>query len=518
MHETFHIDLFVVLLMVTAAVAMVVKWVKLPYSISLVIVGLVIGVFHLLPIVEMTPELILLVFLPALLFEASWNIDIRELKANWLAILVLAVPGVIVSMACVAYFMHLVIGMPLKVAFLFGAMVSATDPISVLALFRKLGMNRRLTMILEGESLFNDGTAVVLFKLVLGLLIAETQFSFTESAGSFLLTVLGGSFIGCALGYAASRITAFFDDHLLEITLTTILAYGAYLVAEQLRVSPVISVVAAGIVMGNYGSRASMSATTRLAVNSFWEYAAFLVNSLVFLLIGLQVKYDLLQKYSLSIGVAVGAILLSRALVVYGLTPFFSKKNAPIPWSWRNLLFWGALRGSLSMALALSLPNTIAYREELLITTFGVVLFTLLLPGLTIEAFVKLFKMNPGDTKLVVYKQLKSVQMSNNKALEFLDGLKRQGSISDRAHDRLKDEIGQSQLETRNLIEELHVADASIQELEYAEAKRILLEVKKDYLIMLAREGLLAQGSLDELKLEIDQEIHAVDEKLENDG
>lgn len=513
MHETFHIDLFVVLLMVTAAVAMVVKWVKLPYSISLVIVGLVIGVFHLLPIVEMTPELILLVFLPALLFEASWNIDIRELKANWLAILVLAVPGVIISMAVVGYFMHFAIGMPLQVAFLFGAMISATDPISVLALFRKLGMNKRLTMILEGESLFNDGTAVVLFKLVLALLIAQTQFSFAESAGNFLMTVLGGSFIGCALGYTASRITAFFDDHLLEITLTTILAYGAYLVAEQLRLSPVISVVAAGIVMGNYGSRASMSATTRLAVNSFWEYAAFLVNSLVFLLIGLQVKFDLLQKYSVSIGVAIAAILISRALVVYGLTPIFSKKLAPIPWSWRNLLFWGALRGSLSMALALSLPNSITHREELLITTFGVVLFTLLLPGLTIEPFVKLFKMNPGDPKLVAYKQLKSVQMSNNRALDFLNDLKKQGSLSEDAYERLKEEIKQSQLETKQTIEELHVADSSIRELEYVETKRILLEVKKDYLILLSREGLLAQESLDELKLQIDQQMHELDEK-----
>lgn len=517
MHDTFHIDLFVVLLMVTAAVAMAVKWVKLPYSISLVIVGLIIGVFHLLPIVEMTPELILLVFLPALLFEASWNIDIHELKANWLPITILAVPGLIVSMAVIASVMYFAIGMPLITAFLFGAMISATDPISVLALFRKLGMNKRLTMILEGESLFNDGTAAVLFKLILALLVANTQFSMTATAGNFVMVVLGGSAIGCILGYAASRITAFFDDHLLEITLTTILAYGAFLIAEQLRVSPVLSVISAGIVMGNYGSRAGMSATTRLAVNSFWEYAAFLVNSLVFLLIGLQVKFDLLQKYAIPIVVAIAAILVSRAVVVYGLTPFFAKKTAPIPWSWRHLLLWGALRGSLSMALALSLPSTLAGREEILITTFGVVLFTLLVPGLTIEPLVKLLKMNPCDPKLFAYKELKSVQMSNSKALDFLEGLKRQGSITDQAYVRLKDEVIQSQLETRNSIDELHVADASIQRIEFQEVKRNLLKVKKDYLIMLAREGLLSQESLDNLKLEIDQEIYKLDETLDND-
>lgn len=515
MHDTLHVELLVVLLTVTAVVAMVVKWVKLPYSISLVIAGLLIGIFHLLPHVEMTPDLILLVFLPALLFEASWNIDLKELKQNWLAIVVLAVPGVLISMAAIAYFMHFAIGMPLKVAFLFGAMVSATDPISVLALFRKLGMDKRLTMILEGESLFNDGTAVVLFKLVLALLIADTQFSLADSVGNFFLTVLGGTFIGCALGFAASKITAYFDDHLLEITLTTILAYGAFLIAEGLHVSPVLSVVAAGIVMGNYGSRASMSATTRLAVNSFWEYAAFLVNSFVFLLIGLQVKFDLLQKYAVPIGFAIAAILFSRAVVVYTLTPIFASKTLPIPWSWRHLLFWGALRGSLSMALALSLPSSIPHREEILITTFGVVLFTLLVSGLSIEPIVKFFKMNPSDPKLAAYKELKSVLMSNSKAQEFLEGLKRQGAVSQQGYLKLKDELDKSQQETRNAIENLHVADASIQELELTDVKRSILELKKDYFHMLSKEGLLPQDSLEKLRLEIDQDINNLDEKTD---
>lgn len=515
MHDTFHIEIFVVLLMITASVAMAVKWVRLPYAISLVIVGLIIGVFHLLPPVEMTPELILLVFLPALLFEASWNIDLRELRQNWFPITVLAVPGLIISTLIIGSVMHYGSGLPFMVACLFGAMISATDPISVLALFRKLGINRRLTIILEGESLFNDGTAVVLFKIILALLIANGQFSPTSAAGSFLLVVFGGAVIGSALGYAASRVTAFFDDHLLEITLTTILAYGAFLVAEQLRVSPVISVVAAGIVMGNYGSRAGMSATTRLAVNSFWEYAAFLVNSFVFLLIGLQVKFDLLQKYAMPIGVAICAILVSRLIVVYGLTPLFASKNAPIPWSWRHLLMWGALRGSLCMALALSLPATMPFREQILITTFGVVLFTLLVPGLSIEPLVKLLKMNRGDPKLTAYKELKSIQMANRRAISFLEKLKDDVSISDSAYTRLNDELAQSNEQVLNAIEELHVADASIQVIEFCEAKRQMLELRKDYLIELSREGLLSQESLEKLKLEIDQELHTIAVKLE---
>ncbi len=512
MTETIHIDIFLVLLMVTAAVAMAVKWVKLPYSISLVIVGLLIDVFHLLPAIEMTPNLILLVFLPALLFEASWNIDLKELKESWLAILLLSVPGVVISTAVIAVIMHFTVAMPWAVSFLLGAMLSATDPISVLALFRKLGMNKRLTMILEGESLFNDGTAVVLFKLILAMIIANSQFSLLHSSGSFGLVVLGGAITGAALGYVASRITAFFDDHLLEITLTTILAYGSYLAAELMHVSPVISVVSAGIVMGNYGSRTSMSATTRLAVNSFWEYAAFVVNSFVFLLIGLQVKYNLLQKYLLPIVVAILAIITARAFVVYGLSPFFARPETPVPWKWRHLLWWGGLRGSLCMAMALSLPNGIEYREGILITTFGVVLFTLLVPGLSIEPLVKLLKMNRAESSLLTYKELKSVQITNSKAMEFLKGIRKQGAITKQAFDRLEAEIAESVELTRSAIDELHIADASIQTLEYTEAKRQILEVKKDCLIMLAREGLLDHESLDRLKLEIDKEINSLSE------
>lgn len=388
MHPSFNVELFVVLLMVTAAVAIAVKWIRLPYAISLVVVGLLIGIFRVLPKVEMTPELILLVFLPALLFEASWNLDLRELKENWLPILLLSVPGLLISMAIVAAIMHFSLGIPLMAALLFGAMISATDPISVLALFRKLGMDKRLTMVLEGESLFNDGTAVVMFKIVLAAALAGTEVTIIGATGSFLMLVVGGALLGSIMGLVASKITSYFDDHLLELTLTTILAYGSFLLADHLKVSAVISVVAAGIVMGNIGSRSGMSAATRDAVDSFWEFAAFVVNSLVFLLIGLQVDIALLQKYGMQISVAVGAILVARAAVVYGLAPFCSTKLRPIQWSWRHLLWWGGLRGSLCMALALSLPTSLPYREEILITTFGVVLFTLLVPGLSLEPLV----------------------------------------------------------------------------------------------------------------------------------
>ncbi|MBC7998368.1 MAG: Na+/H+ antiporter [Leptolyngbya sp.] len=394
-HSTFQVGLLVVLLLVASAVAIAVKWVRVPYSIALVIVGLAMGLWHIIPAVEMTPELILLVFLPALLFEASWNLHLDELKRNWLSISVLATAGVLISTLIVGSIMHYWGGMAIGCAFVFGAMISATDPISVLALFRTLGIDKRLTMILEGESIFNDGTAAVFFKVILAITMTQQVFDPGSSLLRVVFEICGGVAIGAALGFAASTVTRLFDDHLLEITLTATLAYGSFLLAEQCHVSPVLSVVAAGIVMGNYGATEGMSTNTRFAVNSFWEYAAFLVNSLVFLLIGMQVKFNLLVEYGGMIGIAIVAILVARIPVAYLITQFCASKNLPIPLNWRHLLFWGALRGSLCMALALSLPINFPNREQFIITAFGVVLFTLIVQGLTIEPLVKLLKIHP---------------------------------------------------------------------------------------------------------------------------
>ncbi len=388
-----RVETLIALVLVASATAVVIRWVKIPYAVALVIAGFALGLCRIIPPVSMTPELVLVIFLPALLFEASWNLDITKLKRDWLPISALATVGVVVCMLGVAGILHQTGRMDLNTALLFGAMVAATDPVSVIALFRQLGIDHRLTTIIEGESLFNDGTAVVLFKLVLAAVVANQQFSPVASSINFLLSVLGGALLGALFGLAASRITKAIDDHLLEINLTTITAYGAFLAADHINVSPVISVVTAGIIIGNYGSRTGMSASTREAVNSFWEYAAFLGNSLLFLLIGLQVQLPVLLQHVDLILLGVLAVFAARFIVIYGICPFVSTRAYPIPRKWRHLLFWGGLRGALVMALALSLPLDLPGREELLNMTYGVVLFTLLVPGLTIEPLVRLLKL-----------------------------------------------------------------------------------------------------------------------------
>ena len=377
------------LMLVASATAISVKWIRMPYSVALVIAGLAIGLSGVMKPIHMTPDLVLLIFLPALLFEASFELDITVLKREWRAISALSTLGVIFCMLTVASVLHFLGGLALTTGLLFGAIVSATDPVSVVSLFRRMGMPRRLTMLIEGESLYNDGTALVLFKLVLAMVVAGSGFAPLNTLGSFVYVILGGFLVGGATGWVASLATRPLDDHLLETMLTMVTAYGSFLIADHLGVSQIISVVTAGIIVGNFGS-SGMSERTKQAVEAFWEFAAFIANSLLFLLIGLQLNPKVLLANATLISLAVVAVLIARVIIVYGLCPISATKELPIPMSWRHLLFWGGLRGALCMALALSLPFNFAGRDEIINMTYGVVLFTLLIQGLTMEPLVKL--------------------------------------------------------------------------------------------------------------------------------
>lgn len=395
----FTITIFITLLLIASGVAMLSKWVRVPYTLALVIVGLAISPMNFLPPVHISPDLILLIFLPALLFEAAWNLKLNQLRANLVPILTLATVGVGLSVGLIGSIIHYGVNLPWTSALLFGAIISATDPVSVLALFKKLGAPERLSVIIEGESLLNDGTAVVVFRIILGIVLGTTATASTgglvlSSLGKFASVVLGGLFVGGVIGYITSKVTSYFDDHLLEITLTTIAAYGSFLLAEALHVSPVIAVLAAGVIIGNYGWHVGMSPNTQVAVDSFWEYAAFVVNSLVFLLIGLEIPFSLLGQNLIHIAWAVLAMLAARGLVIYSLMALSNHYTAPIPIRWQHVLFWGGLRGSLSIALVLSLPLLLPDRTELVAMTFGTVIFSLLAQGLTISPLLSWLKID----------------------------------------------------------------------------------------------------------------------------
>jgi CPA1 family monovalent cation:H+ antiporter len=346
-----------------------------------------------------------------------------------------------------------------------------------------------------------------MFQMVLALTLSGAQFSLLNTVGSFCWVVFGGALLGSLIGYVASRITSAFDDHLLEITLTMVTAYGSYLLADYLHVSSIIAVVGAGIVVGNYGSRTGMSVTTRLAVNSFWEYAAFLVNSLLFLLIGLQVQLPLLLKHANLIGLGVLAVFAARLLVVYGICPFVSSERLPIPDKWRHLMFWGGLRGALVMALALSLPLSFPDRESIINMTFGVVLFTLLVPGLTMEPLVRVLGMAPKQEKYDKYQEYKATLMALKAELQAATKLKDEHKMSISAYNSWKAVLDQDAADASKNMENLQLSDSTIDALHDRQAQIRLLEDRKEFFSGLVKEGMLAEHSAHRLCAKIDVEL-----------
>ena len=519
----FSITIFITLLLVASAVAMAAKWVRVPYTLLLVIVGLVISPMHFLPPVHVSPELILLIFLPSLLFEAAWNLRLNHLRENLLPILMLAVPGVLISVSVVGAVLHWGAGLGWSAALLFGSMISATDPVSVLALFKRLGLPQRLRTIVEGESLLNDGTAVVVFRILLGVVGATSAATPSglalHSFREFALVMFGGIAIGATVGIISLTVTSYFDDHLLEITLTTIAAYGSYLLAETLHVSPVIAVLAAGLIIGNYGRRVGMSPTTQMAVNSFWEYAAFVVNSLVFLLIGLEVQTSMLIENIGLIAWAIVALLASRVVAVYAMVALTNRFTKPLPLGWQHVLVWGGLRGSLSIALALSLPSTLADRERIVVATFGAVIFSLLAQGLTISPLLKWLKLVKVSAGVQEYELLHGRLLADAAALAELDKLEERGAVTEHLAARIKPPLVQAYEEVKQQLAEQQEAGKHFEEQELIRLQRYLIDVKKTRLDELVREGVLTEPVSQELTERFDQQLAEMEHrKLEGES
>ncbi len=374
----------VLLLIIAAAVAVLARRIGVPYIIGLVFVGLIVGLGLHLDSLRLSSDLVFYVFLPILLFESGYKLEATLLRDQWRRIAVLVVPGVLVAFLLTALGVHLLGGLAWSIALLFGALIAATDPVSVVALFRKLGVSERLTTLVEAESLFNDGAAAVLFAVVVAVVVDGRAFSPGWAIGSFLWMSLGGTVVGLAVGYGASWIHRRLDDHLIEITLSTIVAYGSFLLAQALGMSGVVACVTAAIVLGNLGRSRTMSPVTRVTLTTVWDYAAFVANSLIFLLIGLSVHLDLILEHLGTVLIAFVVVIAARAVTVYGFGAFARVFRAGPPLSWQHELVWGGLRGTIALALVLSVPAATAGRSELVTVTFGVVLLSLLAQGLTI--------------------------------------------------------------------------------------------------------------------------------------
>jgi CPA1 family monovalent cation:H+ antiporter len=362
---------------------------RVPYTVALVLIGLVVGLIPKLPR-AITPELVLYLFLPPLLFAGAWELQVERLRRLWAPITLLATLGVAVGIVASYALLRFGAGANAQTALLFGAIVAATDPVAVLALFRNMHADLDLATLVEGESLFNDGTGVVIFRAILAGIVAGQGLHASAILSSFAILAFGGIALGLAVGFVASRITSTLARrHGWYVFMSVLLAYGLYVLAEDLHVSGIMAVLTAGIVVS-----ASARATPALAeaveeTDRFWEVLALLANTALFLLVGLSVNLSAIIAAWPATGWAILAIVVGRAATVYGIAPLSALFGVRLSFRRQNALAVGGLRGALSMALALSLPSGLPDRELLVTMVFSAVVFTLVIQGLAVQFVVK---------------------------------------------------------------------------------------------------------------------------------
>ncbi|MEP6828748.1 MAG: sodium:proton antiporter [Rhizomicrobium sp.] len=382
------------LLIVAILVAIVARRLALPYTVGLVAAGVALAFSRIDFGITLTHDIIFELILPPLLFEAALNIHWHELRRDMLPVLVLSILGVAICAAIVSAGMMWIFGWPIAAALVFGVLIAATDPVAVIAMFKDTGIGGRLRLLVESESLFNDGVAAVLFGLIVAWAAGGAWNS--SSAAFSLITVSGGGIaIGAGFGIASILLAGRTPDHLAEAAITVVVAYGAFLTAETFHFSGVLATVTAGLVVGSAGvrgsqSRPGLSDQARDFILEFWEFAAFIANSLVFLLIGVTVaRIDFHAVGEIALLGSILLVLLGRAATVYPLSLMFRGSRWAIGMREQHILWWGGLRGALALALALALPASIPMRDTIVIATFAVVAFSVVVQGLTMPWLLK---------------------------------------------------------------------------------------------------------------------------------
>jgi monovalent cation:H+ antiporter, CPA1 family len=513
----------IITLMLVAAVATMAskRLRKLPLTILLVFVGIAVSALaeHVpgldpLATFHLTPELVLFVFIPTLIFESAVNLNARQVARNIWPILALAVPGLLLSTVVIGLVMTWLTDFDIMVAMLLGAILSATDPVAVIAIFKQLGVPERLMVLVEGESLFNDATSLVLATLLLGILSAGA-FSVPvvlDGIVEFLVVFVGGSLVGWFLAILAGQTLGSIEaDPAIEITLTTILAYFSFIIAEHaFHVSGIMAVVAAGVTIGSWG-RSKISPSTEEFMEHFWEYLSYLANALIFLMVGMQIDLGTLWQSIDLIGCVAVAMLVSRAVVVFGLVPLMSKIPGAehIGMPFQLVIYWGGLRGAIALAIVLSLPP-FPYKDTLIAVVTGAVLFTLVVQGLSIEMLVKFLALDRLSIPDSLAK-LEGDRHARQEGLTRLNGLVSGGMFSQRVADNLRQKCEREIGGLNSELAKLHVGMAAVEEQDIL-ALRCLVREKVRYHELFSR-GLINEYAFRELDHTIDTQLDDVRHK-----
>ena len=517
---TTEIDILI-LLLVACFAAIALKRLQFPYTVGLVVVGLALGwlslqveALEILQTLSLSHDLILFVFVPPLIFDSALNLDGRLLFRNLSPILLLAAPGLLISTAIIGVILSYSTPLTLSQSLLFGSLISATDPVAVIALFKELGTPKKLAVLVEGESLFNDATAIVVFNIILASSVAEIEFgttSLSQGIMQFLVSFIGGILVGGAIGYLAQFLMALVEDNgLVLFTATAILAYGVFLFAEEVvHVSGVIALVSAGLTAGWYKSN-RLRPDSQDALDEFWEYSAFLANSLIFLLVGLTIAASPLfeqvsQTVSLltTLSVTIVTVLLARVLVVFGLMPLLNwTSTAQIERRYQLVSFWGGLRGAVCLALALSLGADFPHRDLIVVLTLGVVLFTLLIPGTTVGRLIRMLKLDRPALVDQWEQLIAQVAVKRNalKQVELVKSFQPQfPTVIDGFQQRYQQEVTDAEQALRRFKEQIDQRPESLQALMLLTA----LSVEQKSYRTLYGQGLMSELVLDQFNARI---------------
>ncbi|WP_324603622.1 MULTISPECIES: sodium:proton antiporter [Kamptonema] len=426
----------IILLLGATGVALITRRFRIPYVTGLVLAGF--AVTDLLPRhTGLDPSLVLNLFLPILIFEAGINTDISRLRSTFKPIALLAVPGSILSSAIIGIILKFSLGLTWIPALLLGVVLANTDTVSMIAVFKNIPVPSRLSTIVEGETLFNDATGLVLFNLILKV-YSTGSLTFLEGVKDLLFISLGGIFVGLILGYLSIPVFERLDDPLSSLLLTVAVALGTFQVGQSLGVSGAVAVVVAGLIFGNLGLSRTPSASARITLLSFWEYASFSVNTFIFLLIGVEINLITLLNALPAVLIAICAFQAGRILSVYPLLAGISWIDRPIPLPWQHLLFLGNIKGSLSMALALSLPTTLPGREGLIALIYGCVLVSLVGQGSSLPWVVKRLNLSKFSEAKRQIEELQAQLITSKAAQDELDSLLKSGVLPKAVYEEMR--------------------------------------------------------------------------------
>jgi monovalent cation:H+ antiporter, CPA1 family len=430
------VNISIILLIMATSVALLTRQLRVPYVTGLVLAGLPITELLSRPI-GLDPSLVLNLFLPILIFDAGINTDISRLRSTFKPIALLAGPGATISSAIIALLLKFGLGLPWISALFVGVILANTDTVSMIAVFKEIPVPSRLSTIVEGETLFNDAAALVSFNLIFQV-YTTGSLTVAEGIQQLLFISVGGCLVGLVLGYLSIPVFTRLDDPLSSLLLTVALALGTFQVGQFLGVSGAVAVVIAGLVFGNFGLSQNTSASNRITLLSFWEYASFTANTFIFLLIGVEIDLATLWKTLPAILFAVLAYQVGRVLTIYPLLAGVRWFDRPIPLRWQHLLFLGNIKGSLSMALALSLPATLPGRDVLIAIVFGSVLVSLVGQGLSLPWMVKRLNLSKFTELQQQVEDLQAQLITAKAAQDELDTLLKTGVLPKAVYEEMR--------------------------------------------------------------------------------